>query len=163
MPIRHGGILASRCFNLATRPLLTQHDCTTAIEADDVEGVLADIDTDYGNCVVEIVGHSVLLVFGAPCQLRSLTGQEHGRTTPLPEVAGHHVNLAPSPLSGRTCRALRRCSRKPTSFSATSADHATAAAADAHRHHISRKKPPAPHVQIGTVVGSYPNKPRSSA
>src|SRR6476619_6779687 len=85
MPIRHGGILASRCFNLATRPLLTQHDCTTAIEADDVEGVLADIDTDYGNCVVEIVGHSVLLVFGAPCQLRSLTGQEHGRTIPLPD------------------------------------------------------------------------------
>ena len=32
------------CFNLATRPLLTQHDCTTAIEADDVEGVLADIN-----------------------------------------------------------------------------------------------------------------------
>ena len=50
------------------------------------EGVLADIDTDYGNCVVEIVGHSVLLVFGAPCQLRSLTGQEHGRTIPLPDI-----------------------------------------------------------------------------
>src|SRR4029077_10079301 len=77
------------CFNLATRPLLTQHDCTTAIEADDVEGVLADIDTNYGNCVVEIVGHSVLLVFGAPCQLRSLTGQEHGRTIPLAEVAAY--------------------------------------------------------------------------
>jgi hypothetical protein len=25
----------------------------------------------------------VLLVFGAPCQLRSLAGQEHGRTIPL--------------------------------------------------------------------------------
>jgi hypothetical protein len=65
------------CFDPATRPLLTQHDCTAAVEADDVERVLADIDTDYGNCVVEIVRHSVLLVFGAPCQLRSLTGQEH--------------------------------------------------------------------------------------
>src|ERR1700757_4854685 len=74
-------------FNLATRPLLTQHDCTAAIEADDVERVLADIDTDYGNCVVEIVRHSVLLVFGAPCQLRSLTGQEHGRTIPLTDIA----------------------------------------------------------------------------
>src|ERR1700732_4242891 len=62
------------CFNLATRPLLTQHDCTTAIEADDVEGVLADIE------------HRVPLVFGAPCQLRSLTGQEHGRTIPLPDT-----------------------------------------------------------------------------
>jgi hypothetical protein len=29
------------------------------------------------------VGHGVLLVFGAPCQLRSLAGQEHGRTIPL--------------------------------------------------------------------------------
>jgi hypothetical protein len=33
--------------------------------------------------------HSVLLVFGAPCQLRSLAGQEHGRTIPLAEVARH--------------------------------------------------------------------------
>jgi hypothetical protein len=28
----------------------------------------------------------VLLVFGAPCQLRLLAGQEHGRTIPLAEV-----------------------------------------------------------------------------
>ena len=76
------------CFNLATRPLLTQHDCTAAIETDDVERVLADIDTDYSNYVVEIVRHSVLLVFGAPCQLRSLTGQEHGRTIPLADMRG---------------------------------------------------------------------------
>jgi hypothetical protein len=29
----------------------------------------------------------VLLVFGAPCQLRLLAGQEHGRTIPLADVA----------------------------------------------------------------------------
>jgi hypothetical protein len=28
----------------------------------------------------------VLLVFGAPCQLRLLAGQEHGRTIPLPDI-----------------------------------------------------------------------------
>jgi hypothetical protein len=28
----------------------------------------------------------VLLVFGAPCQLRLLAGQEHGRTIPLADV-----------------------------------------------------------------------------
>jgi hypothetical protein len=28
----------------------------------------------------------VLLVFGAPCQLRLLAGQEHGRTIPLTDV-----------------------------------------------------------------------------
>jgi hypothetical protein len=27
--------------------------------------------------------NDVLLVFGAPCQLQSLAGQEHGRTIPL--------------------------------------------------------------------------------
>src|SRR5580693_8991157 len=75
------------CFNLATRPLLTQHDCTAAIEADAVERVLPDIDTDHGNRSLCCRWHGVLLVFGAPCQLRSLTGQEHGRTIPLTEVA----------------------------------------------------------------------------
>ena len=54
------------CFNLATRPLLTQHDRTAAIEADDVERVLANIDTDYGDCVVEIVRHSVCSLSQAP-------------------------------------------------------------------------------------------------
>ena len=75
------------CFYLATRPLLTQHDRTALIEANDVERVLADIDADYGDCVVEFLRHGVLLVFGAPCQLRSLAGQEHGRTIPLAEIA----------------------------------------------------------------------------
>jgi len=28
----------------------------------------------------------VLLVFGAPCQLRLLAGQEHGRTIPLADI-----------------------------------------------------------------------------
>ena len=50
-----GGAASGACFNLATRPLLTQHDRTAAIEADAVERVLANIDTDYGDCVVEIV------------------------------------------------------------------------------------------------------------
>jgi hypothetical protein len=31
----------------------------------------------------------VLLVFGAPCQLRSLAGQEHGRTIPLTDMRDH--------------------------------------------------------------------------
>ena len=29
----------------------------------------------------------MLLVFGAPCQLPSLAGQEHGRTIPLTDLA----------------------------------------------------------------------------
>jgi hypothetical protein len=34
----------------------------------------------------DLLRHGMLLVFGAPCQLPSLAGQEHGRTIPLAEV-----------------------------------------------------------------------------
>ena len=42
-------------------------------------------DADNGNPGV-LLRHGVLLVFGAPCQLRSLAGQEHGRTIPLTDI-----------------------------------------------------------------------------
>src|SRR5260221_59700 len=48
--------------DLATRPLLTQHNRATLIVAHDVERVLADIDTNHGNCSVLCLGHGVLLV-----------------------------------------------------------------------------------------------------
>jgi hypothetical protein len=51
-----------------------------------VERVLADIDADDSNRTVETLRHGVPLVVGAPGQLPSLAGQEHGRTIPLPEV-----------------------------------------------------------------------------
>ena len=62
MPTRHGGILAKRRFDLATRPLLTQHNGAALIVAHDVERVLADIDTDHGDC-------SVLAVWDMACSL----------------------------------------------------------------------------------------------
>jgi hypothetical protein len=34
---------------------------------------------------IELLRHDVLLVFGAPCRLYLLVGQEHGRTIPLAE------------------------------------------------------------------------------
>jgi hypothetical protein len=52
----------------------------------DMKRVLADIDADYGDCAVELLGHGLLLVFGAPSQLLSLVGQEHGRTIPLADI-----------------------------------------------------------------------------
>jgi hypothetical protein len=51
-----------------------------------VKRVLANIDANYGNRGFECLRHGVLLVFGAPCQLRSLAGQEHGRTIPLADI-----------------------------------------------------------------------------
>jgi hypothetical protein len=46
----------------------------------------------------------VLLVFGAPCQLRLLEGQEHGRTIPLTDIAVLAWHIANRMLA---CRGLR--------------------------------------------------------
>jgi hypothetical protein len=47
-----------------------------------MERVLADIDADSLGCL----RHGVLLVFGAPCQLKTLAEQERGRTIPLADI-----------------------------------------------------------------------------
>ena len=47
--------------------------------------------------------HGVLLVFGAPCQLRLLAGQEHGRTIPLTDMREFRPSASHSSfLSGRS-------------------------------------------------------------
>src|SRR6201982_1391643 len=74
-------------FHLATRPLLPKHGGAARIVAHDVERVLADIDADHGDRGIGYLRHGVLLVLGAPCQLRLLAGEEHRRDIPLPEVA----------------------------------------------------------------------------
>src|SRR6202790_4821317 len=74
-------------FHLATRPFLPQHDGAARIVAHDVERVLADIDADHGDRGIGCLRHGVLLVFGAPRQLRLLAGQEHGRTIPLADIS----------------------------------------------------------------------------
>ena len=56
-------------FHLSTGPFLTQHNRTALIVAHDVERVLADIDADDGDGTLGGLGHGVLLVVGAPCQL----------------------------------------------------------------------------------------------
>ena len=73
-------------FHLATRPLLPEHDSAARIVAHNVKRVLADIDADRGDRGIGCLRHDVLLVFGAPCQLRLLAGQEHGRTIPLADI-----------------------------------------------------------------------------
>jgi hypothetical protein len=54
---------------------------------------LPDIDADHGDHSIGCPRHGEHLVFGAPCQLRLLAGQEHGRTIPLPEVGPGMVRL----------------------------------------------------------------------
>jgi len=50
-----------------------------------VERVLADIDTNHGNCSVLCLGHGVLLVL-TPLASLSLAEREHGRTIPLGDI-----------------------------------------------------------------------------
>src|SRR5271166_4684809 len=66
--------IGKACFYLATRPLLPQHDGTALIVADNMERVLADIDADHGDCALELLGHGVLLVSGAPSQHPTVGG-----------------------------------------------------------------------------------------
>jgi len=49
MPIRHGGIAASRASTWPRDLLLPQYDRAASIEANDVEGILANIDAHRGN------------------------------------------------------------------------------------------------------------------
>src|SRR5260370_39547819 len=82
--------------HLATRPLLPQHDGAARIVAHDVERVLANIDADHGDRGIEYLRHGVLLVFGAPCQLRLLAVPDGGPTIPLPGVDAP-LTLPPPP------------------------------------------------------------------
>jgi hypothetical protein len=79
---RSGGV---GCFSLWERARIYGWQKTKApAEWEKQTGVLADINADHsGDRGIELAGHGVLLVFGAPCQLRLLAGQEHGRTIPL--------------------------------------------------------------------------------
>src|SRR5262249_22477873 len=81
-------------FYLAPRPPLPQDNGSTLIEAYDMERVLPDIDAHYGDRRADLLGHGVLLGFGAPSQLRLLAGQEHGRTIPLPDLGGDEESKA---------------------------------------------------------------------
>jgi putative tryptophan/tyrosine transport system substrate-binding protein len=51
------GLTPDPRFHLATRPLLVQHQGSTAILADDVKRILTDIDADHGDFAVEFLGH----------------------------------------------------------------------------------------------------------
>jgi hypothetical protein len=90
------GHIGKTCFDLATRPLLPQHDCATTIETNDVERVLTDINADYGNRTLCCRSHGMLLVL-APLASLSLAGQEHGRTIPLPDISRVEIPHRNSP------------------------------------------------------------------
>ena len=47
-------------FDLATRPFLTKDNCTTLVQADRLEGILANTDADYGNRRAGFLGQGVL-------------------------------------------------------------------------------------------------------
>ena len=85
--------------NLATWPLLPQDNLPACVLTDNVEGVFTDIDANNDNSGVDLLGHDVLLVFGAPCQLPSLARQEHGRTIPLADIDRTEIRQRSGPIS----------------------------------------------------------------
>ena len=64
IPIRHGGILAKRA---STWPRNHFYNRAMLIVAHDMERVLADIDTNHGDCSVLCLGYGMLLC-DAPSQ-----------------------------------------------------------------------------------------------
>src|ERR1700704_485918 len=86
MPIRHGGILASRA---STWP--RDHFCrsTMAPRASWPTTWNEFLPISMPITAIAVLGVSDMacsLSFGAPCQLSLLAGQEHGRTIPLAEL-----------------------------------------------------------------------------
>ena len=94
MPIRQA-VYWRAALPLGYATALPQHDGAARIVAHDVERVLAYIDADHGDRGFGYLRHGVLL--GAPCQLRLLAGQEHGRTIPLADLGDlQHLVRDPS-------------------------------------------------------------------
>jgi hypothetical protein len=70
---------------------LTQYDRPAFIVAHDVERVLADIDADDGDRCAGLLGHGVLLSFGAPGQHELAGGLGARPTIPLDGVIGRQL------------------------------------------------------------------------
>ena len=62
------------CFELSARQLMAQHDGTALAEADEVEGVLADVDTEHGDGVFGLAWHGGLLAPVTPLDAGVLLG-----------------------------------------------------------------------------------------
>src|SRR5712664_4991329 len=60
--------------------------CMSQLLAQTRSALLMGANRKWANGQNGCLRHCVLLVFGAPCQLRLLAGQEHGRTIPLADT-----------------------------------------------------------------------------
>jgi hypothetical protein len=83
-----------------------------------VERVLADIDADHGDRGIGCLRHGALFVFGAPCQLSLLAGQEHGRTIPLRDMGNIQLTCILKPVSARVKKHQRITSQSADAFEA---------------------------------------------
>ena len=78
------GHVGEAALDLAARPLLSQRDSAGIVVANDVEGVLADVDADDGDTGITYApGRGRAPVDAAPVQRDPLVGREHGRTIPF--------------------------------------------------------------------------------
>src|SRR5215467_6263810 len=74
-------------FELAARELLAQNDGAALVEADEVEGVLADVDAEDGDGVFRLARHGPGSLLGsAPRPTTGYCG-EHRRSIPKNETA----------------------------------------------------------------------------
>src|SRR5262245_11486786 len=84
-----GRLVGEFGFELGPGQLQAQNDGAAPVETDEVEGILADVDAENGDCVFGMARHGGLLAPGHP-PTRGYCG-EHRRSIPLRDV--RHVNL----------------------------------------------------------------------
>src|SRR5262245_5025824 len=88
-------------FELAAGELLVQNDGAALVEADEVEGVLADVDAEDGDGVFRLARHGLSSLLGeAPRSTPGYCG-EHRRSIPLTVVPaclkltlGHEIGVS---------------------------------------------------------------------
>jgi hypothetical protein len=79
-------IVEARCLSVSFAP---PYQTMKSQSANGLGSGIAHLPNGDANSssVIGYLRHGVLLVFSAPCQLRLLAGQEHGRTIPLTDVS----------------------------------------------------------------------------
>src|ERR1700757_805573 len=85
IPIKHGGTFREPRHNFGAGHLLTQHDLSSSVEANQVQCVLAGIDTNGDDCGVKFAWHGRVPP-DCPPQVCSRVWREHGRSIPFSDI-----------------------------------------------------------------------------
>ena len=82
MPVEAGREVGKPGFGLAAGERLAQNDGAALVEADEVDGVLADVDAEDGDGVFRLARHGPGFLLGSTPHSTTGYGPEHHRSIP---------------------------------------------------------------------------------